>query len=329
MKQALINNIFKINDEKTFRAAALEAFHFQANNTPVYADYLAVLGKDPSQIKEPEEIPFLPIEFFKSHTVLAEGKDAEVIFESSGTTSTTPSRHHVADVGLYRESFLRSFNSFYGSPEELCILALLPSYLERQGSSLVYMMNQLIGWSKHSDSGFYLDQLGELSAILQKRNNDSYPTLLLGVSFALLDLAEQHPMTLWNNIKVMETGGMKGRREELVRSELHQALKEAFEIKTIHSEYGMTELLSQAYSAGEGLFHAPPWMKILVRDPNDPLSLLPPGQSGGINIIDLANIHSCSFIATGDLGKAYEDGSFEVLGRYDHTDIRGCNLLIT
>ncbi len=328
MKQALIDNIFKISDEKTFRAAALEVFYYQAKHTPVYRDYLAALGTDPSQIKEPEEIPFLPIEFFKSHTVLAEGKEAEVIFESSGTIGTTPSRHHVADVALYRESFLRSFNKFYGSPEELCILALLPSYLERENSSLVYMMNQLIGWSKHSDSGFYLDQLGELSAILQKRNNDGHPTLLLGVSFALLDLAEQHPMILWNNVTVMETGGMKGRRQEMVRSELHQVLKEAFGVNNIHSEYGMTELLSQAYSAGDGLFLTPRWMKILIRDPNDPLSLLSPGQSGGINIIDLANLHSCSFIATGDLGKVYEDGSFEVLGRYDHSDIRGCNLLL-
>ncbi len=328
MEQSFIDNIFKISDEKTFRAAALEVFYYQAKHTPVYRNYLAALGTDPSQIKEPEEIPFLPIEFFKSHTVLAEGKEAEVIFESSGTTGTTPSRHHVADVALYRESFLRSFNTFYGSPEELCILALLPSYLEREGSSLVYMMNQMIGWSKHSDSGFYLDQLGELSAILQKRNNDSQATLLLGVSFALLDLAEQHPMILWNNISVMETGGMKGRRQELVRSELHLVLKEAFGVKGIHSEYGMTELLSQAYSAGDGLFRSPPWMKVLIRDPNDPLSLLSQGQSGGINIIDLANIYSCSFIATGDLGKVYEDGSFEVLGRFDHSDIRGCNLLV-
>jgi len=328
MEQALRENIFKIKDRETFRATALEVFHYQAKNTPVYADYLAALGTDPSRIKEPEEIPFLPIEFFKSHTVLSEGRKAEVIFESSGTTGTSPSRHHVVDTALYRESFLRGFNAFYGSPEDLCILALLPSYLERESSSLVYMMNQLIGWSKHSDSGFYLDQMKELSAILQKRNNDSHPTLLLGVSFALLDLAEQHPMTFWNNIMLMETGGMKGRREELVRSELHQRLAEAFDIDTVHSEYGMTELLTQAYSEGEGLFSSPPWMKILIRDPNDPLSLLPAGQSGGINIIDLANLHSCSFIATGDLGKVHEDGSFEVLGRYDNSDIRGCNLLI-
>jgi len=329
MKQALSDNIFKIHDEQTFRAAALEVFHFQAKNTPVYADYLAALGTDPSQIQGPEEIPFLPIEFFKSHTVLADGKDAEAVFESSGTSGKTPSRHHVADMGLYRESFLRNFNAFYGSPEELCILALLPAYLEREASSLVYMMDQLIRWSKHPDSGFYLDQLEELSTLLQKRNNDGQPTLLLGVSFALLDLAEKHPKPLWNNIRILETGGMKGRRKEMVRSELHEALIQSFELDAVHSEYGMTELLSQAYSAGDGLFLTPPWMKVLVRDPNDPLSLLPTGQPGGINIIDLANLYSCSFIATGDLGKVHEDGSFEVLGRYDHSDIRGCNLLIS
>lgn len=329
MDQAFIQDIFKIKDSGTFRAAALEVFHYQAAFTQVYRDYLAALHIDPARIKEVEEIPFLPIGFFRSHTVLEEGKRAEVIFESSGTTGAAPSRHHVADPGLYRESFLRSFNSFYGSPEELCILALLPSYLERENSSLVYMMHQLISWSKHEESGFYLDQLEELSSILQKRNNDGFPTLLLGVSFALLDLAEQHPMALWKNIRVMETGGMKGRRKELVRNELHQQLQKAFDLDVVHSEYGMTELLSQAFSDGEGLFRSPPWMKVLIRDPNDPLSMLPPGQSGGINIIDLANVHSCSFISTADLGKVYENGSFEVLGRFDHSDIRGCNLLLS
>ena len=329
MDQAFIQDIFKINDDETFRAAALEVFHFQAEHCFVYRDYLAALKVDPLQIYKAEEIPFLPIEFFKTHTVLAEGKKAEMIFESSGTTGSSPSRHHVADAGLYRESFLRSFYNFHGSPEQLCILALLPSYLEREASSLVYMMDHLIRWSKHPDSGFYLDQLEELSAILQKRNNDGHPTLLAGVSFALLDLAEQHPMDLWNHIRIMETGGMKGRRREMVRSELHQRLKDAFDLDAVHSEYGMTELLSQAYSPGEGLFFSPPWMKILIRDPNDPLTLLPLGRSGGINIIDLANVFSCSFIATGDLGKVHEDDSFEVLGRYDHSDIRGCNLLIT
>jgi len=328
MDQAFIENIFKIKDVKTFRAMALEVFHFQSRHIPVYRDYLAVLRKDPDSITEIEKIPFLPVEFFKSHAVIEEGLEAEVVFASSGTTGTEPSRHHVADAGLYRESFLRTFNSFYGSPEDLCILALLPSYLEREASSLVYMMDHLIRWSKHPDSGFYLDNLGELSAILQKRNNDQQTTLLVGVSFALLDLAEQYPMEFWSNIKLMETGVMKGRRKEMVRSELHEHLQTAFDLQAIHSEYGMTELLSQAYSPGEGLFNAPPWMKILIRDPNDPLSMLPDGQSGGINIIDLANIHSCAFIATADLGKVYEDGSFEVLGRYDHSDIRGCNLLV-
>jgi len=328
MEQAFIEDIFKISDRNTFRAATLEVFHFQARHTPVYRNYLAALRKDPATVTEIEDIPFLPVEFFKSHVVIEEGLKAEVVFESSGTTGTLPSRHHVADAGLYKESFLRSFFSFYGSPEELCILALLPSYLERETSSLVYMMDHLTRWSKHPDSGFYLDNLEELSAILQKRNNDQQATLLVGVSFALLDLAEKHPLEFWNNISLMETGGMKGRRKEMVRSELHDQLQSAFGLETIHSEYGMTELLSQAYSGGEGLFQCPPWMKVLVRDPNDPLSILTPGQSGGMNIIDLANIHSCSFIATGDLGKVYEDGSFEVLGRFDQSDIRGCNLLV-
>jgi phenylacetate-coenzyme A ligase PaaK-like adenylate-forming protein len=329
MDQAFMKDIFKIHDRKTFRAAALEVFHFQAQQCPVYRDYLAALKVDPMQVREPEEIPFLPIEFFKSHTILAEGMKAEVVFESSGTTGSDPSRHHVADAGLYRESFLRSFFGFYGSPEELCILALLPSYLEREASSLVYMMDHLIRWSKHPESGFYLDQLDSLAAILEKRNNDGQPTLLIGVSFALLDLAEKHAMPLWNHIRVMETGGMKGRRQEMVRSELHQQLKEGFDLERVHSEYGMTELLSQAYSEGDGTFQSPPWMQVLIRDPNDPLTLLPAGRSGGINIIDLANIFSCSFIATGDLGKIQEDDTFEVLGRYDHSDIRGCNLLVS
>ena len=276
-----------------------------------------------------EEIPFMPVEFFKSHRIIREGMKAEVIFESSGTTLSTPSQHHVADAALYRESFTRGFRKFYGAPEDLCILALLPSYLERRGSSLVYMMDQLISMSKHPQSGFYLDNLEELSFILQKRKLDGHPTLLLGVSFALLDLAEAYPLELPKNITIMETGGMKGRRKEMVRSELHQALQVAFGFNKIHSEYGMTELLSQAYSYGDGVFRCPPWMDMLVRDPNDPLSLLDDGSPGGINIIDLANLYSCSFIATSDLGRHYGDGTFEILGRFDHSDIRGCNLLVS
>ncbi len=328
MEQALIKDIFNIKDERTFRASALEVFYYQAKHVPVYRDYLAALRVDPSRITEVEKIPFLPIEFFKSHTVLTEDKNAKVIFESSGTSGLAPSRHFVADASLYRESFTRGFQFFYGDPGQYCILALLPSYLERKGSSLVHMMDQLIRQSGHAESGFYLDNLEELSSILKKRKLDRQATLLVSVSFALLDLAESFAMELGSHIILMETGGMKGRRLEMVRTELHEQLKEAFGVKNIHSEYGMTELLSQAYSSGEGRFYSPPWMKILIRDPNDPFSLLCAGQSGGINIIDLTNLYSCSFIATGDLGKAYPDGSFEVIGRFDHSDIRGCNLMV-
>jgi phenylacetate-coenzyme A ligase PaaK-like adenylate-forming protein len=329
MEQAFIEEIFGIKDEKTFRAGALKVFHLQARSVAVYREFLSALKLDPQKVKRVEEIPFMPVEFFKSHRIIREGMKAEVIFESSGTTLSTPSQHHVADTALYRESFTRGFRKFYGAPEDLCILALLPSYLERSGSSLVYMMDQLISMSKHPQSGFYLNNLEELSFILQKRKLDGHPTLLLGVSFALLDLAEAYPLALAENITIMETGGMKGRRKEMVRSELHQALQVAFGFNKIHSEYGMTELLSQAYSYGDGVFRCPPWMDMLVRDPNDPLSLLDDGSPGGINIIDLANLYSCSFIATSDLGRHYGDGTFEILGRFDHSDIRGCNLLVS
>jgi len=231
-------------------------------------------------------------------------------------------------VSLYEKSFAKGFYHFYGDPQGYLILALLPSYLERSGSSLVHMMDRLIGNSDHPQSGFYLDNLQELTSVLERSKEERQPTLLLGVSFALLDLAEQYPMDLGNHCIVMETGGMKGRRKELIRGELHAQLASSFGLETIHSEYGMTELLSQAYSMGNGRFQAPPWMKIAIRDPNDPLTLLPAEESGGINIIDLANLNTCSFIATGDLGKKHTDGSFEVIGRFDHTDIRGCNLMV-
>ena len=328
MDPALNQDIFQITDHSTFRETALKVFYYQSAYNPVYREYLSGMKIDPADIQELEEIPFLPVEFFKTHMVLCEGMTPEVNFESSGTTRQTPARHHIADTALYTQSFTEGFNHFYGAPENYCILALLPSYLERSESSLVYMMQHLIELSGHPDSGFYLDNFDDLTDVLRKRNADLYPTLLVGVSFALLDLAEHSPMKLEDHITIMETGGMKGRRKELIRSELHNQLKEAFTVATIHSEYGMTELLSQGYSSGKGLFRTPPWMKVFVRDPNDPLTLLPTGQTGGINIIDLANLYSCSFIATGDLGKVYKDGSFEVLGRYDHSDIRGCNLLV-
>ncbi len=329
MDEAFIENIFRIEDERTLRAAALKVFHFQATSVPVYRDYLSALKIDPLKVKVMEEIPFLPVEFFKSFQIVGEKTSPELVFESSGTSLASPSRHYVTNAALYQESFTNGFRKFYGPPEELCILALLPSYLERKGSSLVYMMDHLIARSLHSDSGFYLENLEELSVLLHKRNQDGHPTLLLGVSFALLDLAEGYPTHLKDNISLMETGGMKGRRKELIRSELHETLTTAFDVKSIHSEYGMTELLSQAYSYGEGIFRCPPWMKVLIRDPNDPLSLIGDGAAGGLNVIDLANLNSCSFIATSDLGISYPDGTFKILGRFDHSDIRGCNLLVT
>jgi phenylacetate-coenzyme A ligase PaaK-like adenylate-forming protein len=327
--QDLINSIFSIKNEKEFSSLALEVFHFQAKENKVYKTYLSHLQISPSEIKEYSEIPFLPIEFFKTHQVLSSNKKPNLIFESSGTTGQQTSKHLVVSKSIYESSFLKSFSAFYENPEELCILALLPSYLERENSSLVYMMDHLIKMSKHKDSGFYLNNLEELSEILQKRNQDKRPALLLGVSFALLDLAESHYMPLSSNIKIMETGGMKGRRKEIIREELHSILKKAFHLERIHSEYGMTELLSQAYASADRKFHSPPWMKILIRDPYDPLTILPASQSGAINVIDLANIYSCSFIATSDLGRLHKNGSFDVAGRMDSSEIRGCNLMVT
>lgn len=329
MKPAFIQEIFKIHDEQTFRAIALEVFRYQARHIPVYRDYLAALRIDPEEIRTLENIPFLPLEFFRTHRVLHEGMEARMVFESSGTSGMEASRHHVASLDLYKESFSRGYMHFYGEPSGSCILALLPAYLERKGSSLVYMMDRLISASGHPDSGFYLDDLEGLSLVLEKQNQDKIPTLLLGVSFALLELAEKHPQELAEHITVMETGGMKGRRKELIRSELHEILGRAFGKDRIHSEYGMTELLSQAYSEGKGFFTCPPWMKVLIRDPNDPFTILEKGSSGGINLIDLANIYSCSFLATDDLGISYPDHTFEVLGRFDHADVRGCNLLLS
>ena len=252
--------------------------------------------------------------------------DEEIIFTSSGTTGSVASKHYVTDLNLYEQSYLKGFESSYGPIDAYCVLALLPSYLERDGSSLIYMVNDLIDKSKHPYSGFFLSDLPKLESVLRELETQKQKTLLIGVSFALLDFAETFKLELEHTI-VMETGGMKGRRKELIRKELHEQLKRGFCLQHIHSEYGMTELLSQAYSLGDSLFECPPWMKILVRDTEDPLSLLPKGKTGGINVIDLANVNSCSFIATQDLGKLYESGKFEVLGRFDHSDIRGCNLM--
>lgn len=309
----------------SFEKRALRLFQLQAEKCTVYKNYLSLLNTNISNVKSIQDIPFLPIEFFKSHTVKTSEKITEKIFNSSGTTGQKVSRHYVDDLSVYETSFTLGFNHFYGNPKDYRILALLPSYLEREGSSLVYMCDKLILKSQHPQSGFYLNNLDELYKTLHQHSDRK--TLLIGVSYALLDLAELSPFNLKNTI-VMETGGMKGKRKEMVKSELHSILQQSFGTKFIHSEYGMTELLSQAYSKGMGQFETPHWMKVLIRDIEDPLSYVEYGRSGGINIIDLANMHSCAFIATQDLGKRHDNEKFEVLGRFENSDVRGCNLLI-
>ena len=326
MEQNSIQKIFSISNQTEFEARALEVFQFQYHQNPVYYEYCKHLEKSPSNVFSSKEIPFLPITFFKTHTITSSQIKPQIVFESSGTTGSRPSKHYVSDTSIYLESFRKGFTHFYGSVEDFCILALLPSYLEREGSSLVYMISDFVSTSKHPSSGFYLYDLEKLQEKLLQLEKEETKTLLIGVSFALLDLAEQFPTPLKHTI-IMETGGMKGKRKEMIREELHQELRKAFQVKHIHSEYGMTELLSQCYSKGNGIFESPPWMKVLIRDPEDPLSLQTEGKSGGVNIIDLANLHSCSFIATQDLGKVHADGSFEIIGRFDHSDIRGCNLM--
>lgn len=319
--------IFSINNEATFNEVALTIFRHQAINCIVYRDYIQNLKTDFSSIKNYKEIPFLPISFFKSHKVLSTADEPEIVFSSSGTTGQITSKHLVSDVKIYEESYNKAFEQFYANPKDICILALLPSYLEREGSSLIYMVDDLLKQSRHPQSGYFLNNIEELHSTLLAQKQAKQKTILIGVTYALLDFVEQFQIN-FPELIVMETGGMKGKRKEMVREELHETLYAGFGVKNIHSEYGMTELLSQGYSYGQGIFNCPPWMKILLRDTSDPLSLVQGKQSGGINVIDLANINSCSFIATQDLGKVYEDGSFEVLGRFDNADIRGCNLLV-
>jgi hypothetical protein len=319
--------VFAINNKAEFAEIALQVFQCQAANCAVYKAFIRGLKIDAALVISPEQIPFMPVEFFKAHKVVAGDGDVEVVFTSSGTTGMVTSSHTVTDVSWYVQSFRKAFQLFYGDIKNYTALALLPSYLEREGSSLIYMAQDLITQSANPDSGFFLYNHQELYNILQKQKAAGKPTLLIGVTFALLDFVEQYQVD-FPELIVMETGGMKGRRKEMIREELHNTLCTGFGVKTIHSEYGMTELLSQAYSKGEGIFNCPPWMKIITRDTNDPFTLVGTGKTGGVNIIDLANINSCSFIATQDLGKVYEDGSFEILGRFDNSDIRGCNLLV-
>jgi len=328
MTQDLTARIFSLNNDTGFLETALEIFRYQSQNNPLYSEFTGRPGIKKKTVDDLTSLPFLPAEFFRNFRVFTENRKHELVFESSGTTGSLKSRHFVADPSIYRKSFRKSFNLFYGDPSDYCIAALLPSYVERQNSSLVYMMNDLIRLTGTPLSGFFKDDFRELLATIAKARKTERRIMLMGVSFALLDFAGEYSPDL-SDVIVMETGGMKGKRKELTRDELHSILKEKFNAGVIHSEYGMTELLSQAYSKGEGIFHCPPWMKIIIRDPHDPLSLtMEPGITGAINVIDLANVYSCSFIATDDLGKLREDGGFEVLGRIDDSDIRGCNLLI-
>lgn len=317
------------HDEKAFEELALEWFGLQYDHNKVYKLFCQTLSVEPIYVKSLQDIPFLPIELFKTNQVITRLTDHDdlVVFTSSGTTGSAVSKHYVSDIGLYEKSFLKGFDLAYGRTSEYCILALLPSYLERGGSSLVYMAERLIKESAHPQSGFYLSNYDELVKTIEELKSKKQKTLLLGVSYALLDLCETG-VKLNEYFIVMETGGMKGRRDEMLKSELHQVLKNKLGAAQIHSEYGMTELLSQAYSKKDGRFAAPPWMKILIRDTNDPFNYLAPGRTGGINVIDLANLNSCSFIATQDLGKNYADGTFQLMGRFDNSDIRGCNLLV-
>ncbi|OUR94662.1 acyl transferase [Flavobacteriales bacterium 34_180_T64] len=319
-------DIFNIQNKDQFDAMALKVFKFQFENNSVYRSFCDLLYKHPSDIKEIKDIPFLPIQFFKTRDVLSSKKPILKSFSSSGTTGRIPSKHHITDLSIYEESFSKGFKAFYGDITDYVVLALLPSYLEREGSSLTYMVEYLISQSKQPESGFYLNNLSELKKHLIELEAKEKKILLIGVSFALMDLVELSTFNL-KNTTVMETGGMKGRRKELIRTELHEVLNKGFGVRQIHSEYGMTELLSQAYSKGNGLFKSPNWMSVLTRDPEDALSIQSPGKTGGINIIDLANINSCAFIATQDLGRVYEDTSFEIIGRFDNSDIRGCNLM--
>ncbi len=325
----MINNtdIFTISSQKQFEKMALKVFRYQYENNLAYQSFCNFLKTDVQKVKSLQQIPFLPIQFFKSHAIVSNTNPVQTTFTSSGTTGMITSKHLVTDVTLYEESYQKGFAEFYGNIQNYVVLALLPSYLEREGSSLIYMVEDLIKLSNHPESGFYLHNHEDLIKKLIELDESGQNVILIGVTYALLDLIEKQKFQLQNTI-IMETGGMKGKRKEMIREELHEQLCTGFGVTSIHSEYGMTELLSQAYSLGNGIFECPAWMNILIRDTEDALTYIPNEKTGGINVIDLANINSCSFIATQDLGKKYPNNSFEVLGRFDNSDIRGCNLMV-
>ncbi|HBS86733.1 MAG: acyl transferase [Bacteroidetes bacterium GWF2_38_335] len=321
------DNIFNTKTAGEFERLSLGIFNYQFENNQVYRRYAELVNKTPKNVSKIVEIPFLPIEFFKTQKIITGDGEPEQVFLSSGTTGQVRSRHFITNISLYEKSFYSAFRMFYGEPEDYCILALLPSYLEREGSSLIYMVEKLISESGHPMSGFHLYDHEALHSKIQTLKKEKQKNILFGVSYALLDFAENFnvdsPFTI-----IMETGGMKGKRREMPKEEMYDILKRNLKVEEIHSEYGMTELLSQAYSKKDNRFFCPETMKILIRDTSDPFAFLSDGQTGGINIVDLANINSCSFIETKDLGKKHPDGSFEVLGRFEASDIRGCNLLV-
>ncbi|SEK97767.1 LuxE/PaaK family acyltransferase [Parapedobacter koreensis] len=323
-----LDDIFAIGSPRDFEETCLTVFAFQAQHCAVYREYLTLIKQKHEAIHRVEDIPFLPIEFFKQHKIMSIALDPQIVFSSSGTTGSVQSKHYVADVSVYERSFRQAFMQRYGNPRDLAILALLPSYAEREGSSLIYMVDDLIRESKHPLSGYFLYDHEELFHALNELKASGTKTLLIGVTFALLDFVETYQVD-FPELIVMETGGMKGRKQEMIREEVHEKLRAGFNIPCVHSEYGMTELLSQAYSTGHGLFSCPPWMNIIIRDTEDPFGTVPAGLTGAINVIDLANVYSCAFIATQDLGKVQPNGNFEVLGRFDNSDIRGCNLLLS
>lgn len=316
------HDIFRIDSREAFEAAALAVFRRQAVACAPYREYLALAGIDPASVQQLEQIPYLPIELFKSHNIYCGDTEPEAVFTSSATTGMTPARHPMQSLALYEQAFRAAFRTFYGDTARWSLYALLPNYLRRKGSSLVYMADRLI--ADCGSGGFYLD---DYEALLKAMDADPKPKILLGVSYALWELAERYAPKLRDTV-VMETGGMKGYREELPKEEFHRILCQAFGVEAIHSEYGMAELTSQAYSSGGNIFRCPAWMRLTARDINDPFDLLPAGSRGGLNIIDLANYYSCAFIQTQDAGRVFADGAFVVEGRIDHSDIRGCNLLV-
>ena len=322
-----LENFWEIGSQSAFEMLALKTFYFQYENNKVYRSFCDLINCNPAEVTAVKDIPYLPISFFKSKKVCCFESDNASFFSSSTTTGGSPSKHYYHQLKDYQISFRKGFEHFFGAIEDLTVLALLPSYLERSGSSLIYMADDMIRKSQKTESGFYLNQLESLKKIIMQQEKKKQKTLLLGVSFALLDLVEQYSFDL-EHTWIMETGGMKGRRKEVTREALHSQLKKGFGVSKIYSEYGMTELLSQAYSIGEGIFECPPWMRVAARENQDPFNLLPWGQSGGLNIIDLANRDSCAFIATEDLARIHSDKRFEVLGRLDASEIRGCNLMV-